>query len=101
MSRLRHGLPPVPEPLVAVASDPRAMTRPHGADSQTDALPQKEACTPSPFTSPRAQLYDGVDRPPRSHCARPDRRGMDFDLTDEQRLIKDTAREFTDKEIVV
>jgi butyryl-CoA dehydrogenase len=26
---------------------------------------------------------------------------MDFDLTDEQRLIKDTAREFTDKEIVV
>jgi len=25
---------------------------------------------------------------------------MDFDLTDEQRLIKDTAREFTDKEIV-
>jgi butyryl-CoA dehydrogenase len=26
---------------------------------------------------------------------------MDFDLTDEQRLIKDTAREFTDKEIVL
>jgi butyryl-CoA dehydrogenase len=26
---------------------------------------------------------------------------MDFDLTDEQRLIKQTAREFTDKEIVV
>ena len=26
---------------------------------------------------------------------------MDFDLTDEQRLIKDTAREFADKEIVV
>ncbi len=26
---------------------------------------------------------------------------MDFDLTDEQRLIKDTAREFTDKEIVM
>jgi butyryl-CoA dehydrogenase len=26
---------------------------------------------------------------------------MDFDLTDEQRLIRDTAREFTDKEIVV
>src|ERR1700731_5046822 len=26
---------------------------------------------------------------------------MDFDLTDEQRLIKDTAREFTDKEIVI
>ena len=26
---------------------------------------------------------------------------MDFDLSDEQRLIKDTAREFTDKEIVV
>ncbi len=26
---------------------------------------------------------------------------MDFDLTDEQRLIKETAREFTDKEIVV
>ena len=26
---------------------------------------------------------------------------MDFDLTDEQRLIKDTAREFTDREIVV
>jgi butyryl-CoA dehydrogenase len=26
---------------------------------------------------------------------------MDFDLTDEQRLIKDTAREFTDNEIVV
>ncbi len=25
---------------------------------------------------------------------------MDFDLTDEQRLIKDTAREFTDKEVV-
>ena len=25
---------------------------------------------------------------------------MDFELTDEQRLIKDTAREFTDKEIV-
>jgi butyryl-CoA dehydrogenase len=25
---------------------------------------------------------------------------MDFDLTDEQRLIKDTAREFTDREIV-
>jgi alkylation response protein AidB-like acyl-CoA dehydrogenase len=25
---------------------------------------------------------------------------MDFDLTDEQRLIKDTAREFTDKEII-
>ena len=25
---------------------------------------------------------------------------MDFDLTDEQRLIKETAREFTDKEIV-
>ena len=25
---------------------------------------------------------------------------MDFDLTDEQRLIKDTAREFTDKELV-
>jgi butyryl-CoA dehydrogenase len=25
---------------------------------------------------------------------------MDFDLTDEQRLIRDTAREFTDKEIV-
>ena len=29
----------------------------------------------------------------------PERRGMDFDLTDEQRLIKDTAREFTDNEI--
>ena len=26
---------------------------------------------------------------------------MDFDLTDEQRLIKDTAREFTDREIVL
>ena len=26
---------------------------------------------------------------------------MDFELTDEQRLIKDTAREFTDKEIVM
>ena len=26
---------------------------------------------------------------------------MDFDLTDEQRLIKETAREFTDKEIVM
>src|ERR1700685_1939912 len=26
---------------------------------------------------------------------------MDFDLTDEQRLIKETAREFTDKEIVL
>jgi alkylation response protein AidB-like acyl-CoA dehydrogenase len=26
---------------------------------------------------------------------------MDFDLTDEQRLIKDTAREFTDREIVM
>ena len=26
--------------------------------------------------------------------------GMDFDLTDEQRLIRDTAREFTDNEIV-
>src|ERR1700727_2952191 len=26
---------------------------------------------------------------------------MDFDLTDEQRLIKDTAREFTNKEIVL
>src|ERR1700691_121575 len=26
---------------------------------------------------------------------------MDFDLTDEQRLIKDTAREFADREIVV
>jgi butyryl-CoA dehydrogenase len=26
---------------------------------------------------------------------------MDFELTDEQRLIKDTAREFTDKEIVL
>jgi butyryl-CoA dehydrogenase len=26
---------------------------------------------------------------------------MDFDLSDEQRLIKDTAREFTDKEIVM
>ncbi len=26
---------------------------------------------------------------------------MDFDLTDEQRLIRDTAREFTDREIVV
>ena len=26
---------------------------------------------------------------------------MDFDLSDEQRLIKDTAREFTDKEIVL
>jgi butyryl-CoA dehydrogenase len=26
---------------------------------------------------------------------------MDFDLTDEQRLIKQTAREFTDKEIVI
>ena len=26
---------------------------------------------------------------------------MDFDLTDEQRLIKDTAREFADKEIVM
>src|ERR1700759_590599 len=26
---------------------------------------------------------------------------MDFDLTDEQRLIKETAREFTDKEIVI
>ena len=26
---------------------------------------------------------------------------MDFDLTDEQRLIKETAREFTDNEIVV
>ncbi|MGD0456031.1 MAG: acyl-CoA dehydrogenase family protein, partial [Solirubrobacteraceae bacterium] len=26
---------------------------------------------------------------------------MDFDLSDEQRLIKDTAREFADKEIVV
>src|SRR2546429_2301721 len=25
---------------------------------------------------------------------------MDFELTDEQRLIKDTAREFTDREIV-
>jgi alkylation response protein AidB-like acyl-CoA dehydrogenase len=25
---------------------------------------------------------------------------MDFDLTDEQRLIKDTAREFTDKELI-
>src|SRR3981081_1619569 len=25
---------------------------------------------------------------------------MDFDLTDEQRLIKETAREFTDKELV-
>src|SRR5260370_33833895 len=25
---------------------------------------------------------------------------MDFDLTDEQRLIRDTAREFTDNEIV-
>ena len=25
---------------------------------------------------------------------------MDFDLTDEQRLIKETAREFTDNEIV-
>jgi len=25
---------------------------------------------------------------------------MDFDLTDEQRLIKQTAREFTDNEIV-
>ena len=25
---------------------------------------------------------------------------MDFDLTDEQRLIKETAREFTDREIV-
>ncbi len=25
---------------------------------------------------------------------------MDFDLTDEQRLIKETAREFADKEIV-
>ena len=27
-------------------------------------------------------------------------RDMDFDLTDEQRLIKETAREFTDNEIV-
>ena len=26
---------------------------------------------------------------------------MDFELTDEQRLIKETAREFTDKEIVI
>ena len=26
---------------------------------------------------------------------------MDFDLTDEQRLIKETAREFADKEIVL
>src|ERR1700716_2558321 len=26
---------------------------------------------------------------------------MDFDLTDEQRLIRDTAREFTDREIVL
>jgi butyryl-CoA dehydrogenase len=26
---------------------------------------------------------------------------MDFDLTDEQRLIRDTAREFTDREIVI
>jgi butyryl-CoA dehydrogenase len=26
---------------------------------------------------------------------------MDFDLSDEQRLIKQTAREFTDKEIVI
>jgi hypothetical protein len=25
---------------------------------------------------------------------------MDFDLTNEQRLIRDTAREFTDREIV-
>ena len=25
---------------------------------------------------------------------------MDFDLSDEQRLIRDTAREFTDKEVV-
>ena len=25
---------------------------------------------------------------------------MDFDLTDEQQLIRSTAREFTDKEIV-
>ena len=25
---------------------------------------------------------------------------MDFELTDEQRLIKDTARQFTDREIV-
>jgi alkylation response protein AidB-like acyl-CoA dehydrogenase len=26
---------------------------------------------------------------------------MDFDLTDEQQLIKQTAREFTDREIVL
>ena len=26
---------------------------------------------------------------------------MDFELTDEQRLIQDTAREFTDNEIIV
>ena len=25
---------------------------------------------------------------------------MDFDLTDEQRLIRDTAREFTDNEVI-
>ena len=30
-----------------------------------------------------------------------ERRPMDFDLTDEQRLIRQTAREFTDKEIVL
>src|SRR5438270_9850037 len=46
-----------------------------------------------------ARSSGGLPRPGRHRSC--ERNAMDFELTDEQRLIRDTAREFTDNEIIV
>src|SRR5579864_5999653 len=47
----------------------------------------------------RAYLTSGGIAP-SAYCCRIPSRDMDFDLTDEQRLVRETARDFTNNEIV-
>ncbi len=103
----------------ASATAARTRSAPPGASPSTSrrggrhrdpARPRLAGAGPGPDRGPRRGARSGGCRPRgrrRSsremagrNLYRQRRSDMDFDLTDEQRLIRDTAKEFTDKEIV-
>src|ERR1700747_3009335 len=51
-------------------------------------------------TSPLRAYFVSGGIAPSAYCRRIPSRGMDLELTAEQRLIRETARAFTDNEIV-
>src|SRR5581483_444361 len=70
---------------------------PHGDGARTRLALAGAAADRRPRRGGRAPDRGALDDPEAGLKGSP----MDFDLTDEQRLIKQTAREFTDKEIVL